>query len=99
MPTKGAAWAAWGAVLALPLAAALAGSRTGRPVVLNLGPGDGPYIAGFAPDYEIDHKVATHWTTYHAEIVLPLTIDGGPAALSYRYARMYGETAQVEVAF
>ena len=60
------------AVVALPLAVVLAGSRGGHPITLNFGPGDAPYIAGFAPEYEIDDKVGTHWTTYHAAVALPL---------------------------
>jgi hypothetical protein len=81
----------------LPLAAAAAGSSAGRPVLLNFGPGDGPYLTGFAPDYEIDDKVATHWTTYHARVALPLEVRGGPVTLSYRFSRVFGETAEVDV--
>jgi len=87
------------AVVALPLAAALAGSRSGRPLVLNLGPGDGPYVAGFAPDYEIDNKVGAHWTTYHARVDLPVSVEAGDATLAYRFARVFPETAVVDVAF
>lgn len=90
-------WWAWAAVLALPLAAAFVGAPGPQRISLNLGPGDGPYVAGFAPAYEIDDKVATHWTTYHAQVALPLVVDG-PATLSYRSARMFVQTAQVEIA-
>ena len=95
---RGAAWAACVAVVALPMAAAWLGARGPRNVTLNLGPGDSPYVAGFAPHYEIDDKVATHWTTYHAEVAVPVVVHG-PAALTYRYARMFVQSAQVEVAF
>jgi len=91
-------WWAWAVVLALPLVAGQIGARGPHALELNLGPGDGPYIRGFAPYYEIDDKVATHWTTYHADIALPVAIDG-TATLVYRSARMFVETAQVEVAF
>ena len=91
------AWLAAAAVLLVPLAAARAGSSAGRPVLLNFGPGDGPYLTGFAPEYEIDDKVATHWTTYHALVSLPVEVRGGPVDLSYRFSRVFGETAQVEV--
>ncbi|HEV7503181.1 MAG TPA: hypothetical protein VGQ33_24350, partial [Vicinamibacteria bacterium] len=87
------------ALVLLPLAAARLGVQGPRTVTLNLGPGDGPYLSGFAPEYEIDDKVATHWTTYHAAVTLPLEVRGGPVDLSYRFARVFGETAQVEVAF
>jgi hypothetical protein len=92
------AWAGWALALVLPLAAALAGARaTGRPMVLNLGPGDSPYISGFSPQYEIDDKVATHWTTYDARIDLPVTVDAGQVALVYRFARVFPQTAVVRV--
>lgn len=91
--------AAGAALVLLPLAAARLGVQGPGTVTLNLGPGDGPYLSGFAPEYEIDDKVATHWTTYHAAIALPLEVRGGPVDLSYRFARVFSETAQVEVAF
>jgi len=88
------------AVLVLaPVLAALAGVSGPRTVTLNFGPGDAPYITGFAPEYEIDDKVGTHWTTYHAGVALPLQVRGGPVDLSYRFTRGFGETAQVEVSY
>ena len=89
--------AALAVVIALPLAAAFHGSRGDHTVTLNFGPGDGPYVAGFAPEYEIDDKVATHWTTYHATVELPVTVEAGEAALAYRFARVFPETAVVDV--
>jgi hypothetical protein len=85
-------------LVAAPLIAAALGARGARTIALNLGPGDAPYVSGFAPEYEIDDKVATHWTTYHAAVDLPLEVRGS-AALAYRYARVFGETAQVDVSF
>jgi hypothetical protein len=85
------------AIVALPLLAALAGSRSGRPITLNLGPGDAPYVSGFAPEYEIDDKVATHWTTYHARIDLPVVVDAPMIVVAYRYARVFPQTAVVDV--
>ena len=87
------------AVLAIPLAAAWWGARGPFEVTLNLGPGDAPYVSGFTSSYEIDDRVATHWTTYDAAVALPLTVSGGPMALSYRFARVFPETAVVEVLF
>ena len=94
--------AARAAAAVLVLAPLLAGriAVTGpRTVTLNFGPGDGPYLAGFAPEYEIDDKVGTHWTTYHAGVALPLEVRGGPVDMSYRFTRGFGETAQVEIRF
>jgi len=94
--------AARAAVAVLVLAPLLAGrlAVTGpRTVTLNFGPGDSPYLSGFAPEYEIDDKVGTHWTTYHAGMALPLEVSGGPVDMSYRFTRGFGETAQVEVLF
>jgi hypothetical protein len=83
--------------LVLPLAAAGHGARGPRRMVLNLGPGDGPYVSGFAPSYEIDDKVGTHWTTYDASVELPLAVQGG-LDVSYRFARVLPQTAVVDVA-
>lgn len=88
------------ACLALPLVfAALAGSPAAQTLKLNLGPGDSPYISGFLPQYEIDDKVATHWTTYDARVDLPLSLQNGIVELSYRFARVLPQTAVVEVFF
>ena len=86
------------AVVLLPLAAALLGSRPLPAVHFNLGPGDAPYLMGFAPQYEIDDKVATHWTTYNARIALPIAIDADQVTLVYRFARVFPQTAVVRVA-
>src|SRR5262249_45945106 len=86
-------------VVAGPMAAALAGARGPCRVVLNLGPGDGPYVRGFAPAYEIDDKVATHWTTRQARIELPLVVSGGPFELGGRFGRPLPETTDVSLAF
>jgi hypothetical protein len=91
------AWLAPAAVALLPVAAALYGARGPLRVELSLGPGDGPYVSGFAPMYEIDDHVGTHWTTYNAGVALPLSVQGAPVAVAYRYARVFGETARVEV--
>ena len=66
-------------------------------MTLNFGPGDAPYVSGFAPAYEIDDKVGTHWTTYHASIDLPLTVHAAEATLAYRFARVYPQTAVTTV--
>jgi hypothetical protein len=93
---------AWGLLLALlvlllPLGAVLRGARGPLSLVLNLGPGDSPYVSGFAPAYEIDDKVGTHWTTYEAAVSLPVTVTGGPVEAAYRFARVLPQTALVEV--
>ena len=87
------------AVVAVPLLAAAWGARGPFQVTLNLGPGDAPYLSGFTSSYEIDDRVATHWTTYDAAVALPLTVSGGPMTLTYRFARVFPETAVVEVLF
>lgn len=84
-------------LVALPLAAAVTGSRSARAITLNLGPGDAPYIAGFTPAYEIDDKVGTHWSTYHARVDLPLTVNADDAILVHRFARVFPQTAVTEV--
>ena len=86
-------------VVALPLLAAWWGARGPFQITLNLGPGDAPYLSGFTTSYEIDDRVATHWSTYDAAVALPLVVSGGPMTLSYRFARVFPETAVVEVLF
>ena len=86
-----------GIALLLPVVAAWMGSSGPRIIDFNLGPGDTPYLEGFLPAYEIDEKLATHWTTYDATIALPLRVEGGPVNVVYRYARVFGETAEIEV--
>lgn len=87
------------AIVALfaPLLAAWLGRSGPMAVDLNLGPGDAPYVDGFLPAYEIDDKLATHWTSYDASIALPLYVTGGPVEVDYRYARVFGETAEIEI--
>jgi hypothetical protein len=86
-------------ICAVALAALPALARARGPVAatLNLGPNDADYIAGFHRDYEIAGPIATRWSTYHATVTLPVAIGRGPATLSFRYARVLPETAQVQV--
>lgn len=94
-----ASWNGWlpAVCLALPLAAVLPGSRVPQELTLNLGPGDTGYLEGFAPLFEIDDRVATHWSGYEARLRLPLGFGEGPVELSYRLARVLPEMAVVEV--
>lgn len=89
--------AALAAAAAPALWLALFGVAAPAAVFFNLGPNDADHIAGFEPRYEIDGPVATRWTTYRAVVDLPLTLRGGPSALSYRFSRVLPETAVVEV--
>jgi hypothetical protein len=67
-------------------------------VFFNFGPGDHPYLSGFEPMWEIDPDgLATHWSSYQSAVALPLGFAGGRARLSYRFSRVYGQTAVVEV--
>lgn len=97
----GAARRAWPFLLlaACLFAPAWAASRSSGPRVLrvDLGPGDSPYVRGFTPEWEVDDKVGTHWTTYDAEVALPLEVRG-PLRLALRYSRVLPQTAVVDVA-
>ncbi len=90
---------AWpGAVLvALTIAAASHGARGPSTIVGNLGPGDSALTTGFTPRFEVRDRVGTHWTGYDATVALPLLVEGGPIAVSYRFARVLPETAVVDV--
>ena len=83
-------------LVAAPLAASLWGHRGEGVVELNLGPGDGPYVSGFLPEYEIFDRTATHWTTREASIDLPLRVSG-PARLTYRFVRNFAKPGEVSV--
>ena len=85
------------AIAAPVLALALLGVGDPATVLFDLGPNDADHIAGFEPHYEIDGPVATRWTTYQADVDLPLTLRGGPATLTYRFSRVLPETAVVDV--
>ena len=90
---------AWLALLvSAPLGATLWGAGGPLRVSLNMGPGDEPYVTGFWPHYEIDDRVATHWTTYDAQVEWPIEVSG-PLQVSFRYARMLPQTAEVDVFF
>jgi len=100
LPRKRLLLTAAGVALAGALAPTLAGWW--RPsVFFNFGPGDNSYLEGFEPMWEIDPEgadgLATHWSSYQSVVVLPLRLAGGRARLSYRFSRVYGQTAVVEV--
>lgn len=67
-----------------------------RAITLDLGPGDGPFVRGFVPDWEVEDQVGTHWTTYDAAAVLPLEVRG-PLRVVLRYSRVLPQTAVVDV--
>jgi hypothetical protein len=66
-------------------------------VTLQLGPNDHRYLQGFASHYEIADGIATRWTTYHARVDLPLVLEGGPSEISYRFSRVFPETAEASL--
>ena len=85
--------------MATLLVPAWAGWRVSGPraLVMDFGPGDGPYVRGFVPDWEVDGPLGTgHWTTYEAEVALPLELRG-PARATLRYSRVLPHTAVVDV--
>ena len=81
----------------LPAVAARVGAPGPRSATLKLGPNNSGYLTGFAPTYEIEGLFASRWTGYEAEVALPLEIRGGPVEISYRFARILPQTAQVDV--
>ena len=83
--------------MAVLFTAASALGLSTRQVRLNLGPGDAPFVSGFAPDSEIEDKVGWHWTTYAATVDLPFEVRGANLDVTLRYARVFGEEAVVEV--
>jgi len=89
---------AWLLAIGAPaLALAFFGVAAPATVLFDLGPNDADHIAGFEPHYEIEGPMATRWTTYQADVDLPLTLRGGPASMTYRFSRVLPETAVVDV--
>ena len=82
--------------LAVPLLAAALGARGPACVTLKLGPNTGAYLEGFAPNYEIEGLTATRWTRHQARVTLPLEVSGA-TEVALRYARIFGQTATVDV--
>jgi hypothetical protein len=81
----------------LPAVAALVGAPGPLRVHFNLGPGDAPYLTGFAPEYEIYDRIATQWSTRTALISLPLTVEGGPLDLTCRLGRHLPDPGEADV--
>lgn len=96
MPGPGRDLLLLAALVAAPLAAAVTGAHGPARATLNLGPGDGPYVTGFMPEYEIAGTEATHWSGSDASVRLPLSVRGS-ATLSYRFARNLPEVNTVDV--
>lgn len=80
----------------LPLWAASRGHHGPYGVTLELGPGDSPYIAGFAKEFEIEGRKPTQWTGEEGRIDLPLEATG-ESVLAYDLARVLPQTAHVQV--
>jgi len=94
----------WGDVVVTLVVLTLTVFLTGRgrsgenAILFQLGPNDASYISGFAPHYEITDGVsASRWTSYEASIELPVSVEGGPLEISYRFWRVFPETALSEV--
>ena len=85
-------------LLGLPLAAALYGVRDPKPVRFRLGPGDGPYVQGFAAEYQIYEDDAIHWSGVDSTLELPLLLSG-PVTMAYRFSRPVAETGRAQVSF
>lgn len=90
-----AGWALGALALSVAAAAAFGGST--RLLSLNLGPGDTPFVRGFAPGSDVVDKTGWHWTTYEARVDLPFETTGSEVSATLRYARVFGEEAVVEV--
>jgi hypothetical protein len=86
-----------GALALPPLIAARVGAPGPLTLRLNLGPGDGPYVAGFPSSYDVAEGTALQWSGPDARIALPLRYTG-PAELLLRFGPPRGGPAQVNVA-
>ncbi len=86
---------ALGLVLLTELLLAL-GFRWGGPLVFDVGPSAGPYVAGML-DSEERPPSTFRWTESRATIDLPLTLVGGEPRLTLRAARFLDVPSRVHV--
>ncbi len=84
------------ALVALPVVASLLGAPGPFRAVLNLGPGDGPYVSGFEPEYEILDRQAAQWSRPRARVFLPLRWQGA-GTWSLRFAPPLGGPVRVDL--
>ena len=96
--------AAFGLAALLCPGAVFVGSTRVREVVLDLGPGDGPFTEGFSrprPEafdpYEIEDGRTTHWTSHEARIRLPLEIVAPAVGIEVRLARHFKDRGNLEL--
>ena len=96
--------AVFGLAAALCSGALFLGSFRVREVVLDLGPGDGPFTEGFSrprPEafdpYEIEDGLATHWTSHEARIRLPLEVVAPAVGVEVRLARHFKDRGNLEL--
>ena len=72
-------------------------ARHARPAVLDLGPNDADYVAGFREDWERDGLTRFHWTGRSAAVRLPLLVRGQGQRLEIRLRRHLIEPARVTI--
>ncbi len=87
------------ALVALALATLLPtlAARHARPALLDVGPNDWGYLAGFRSDWERQNDWQFRWTTQKSRVELPLHIGGKGARLRLRVGRHLIEPARVIV--
>ncbi|HET8644893.1 MAG TPA: hypothetical protein VFO85_05360, partial [Vicinamibacteria bacterium] len=73
------------------------GARSGRALVLNLGPNDADYVRGFREDWERLGRTRFHWTTLSSTIRLPARLAGEGHLLRMRARRHFVEPALVQL--
>ena len=71
--------------------------RWARPALVEIGPNDVAYVAGFREDWERDRLTRFRWTTTHASITVPVRASGSGLRLRARMRRHLVEPAEVIV--
>jgi hypothetical protein len=84
-------FAALGAVL--PSVAA----RWARPAIIEFGPNDVRYTAGFREDWERDGLTRFRWTGTHATVTVPVGVSGDGARVRARLRRHLVDPAEVSL--
>lgn len=86
---------AGGALLVLGALVPDFAAQRARPAVLDLGPNDFGYVAGFREGWERDGHVRFRWTTLQSTVRLPLRLEGAGARLRLRMRRHFVDPARL----
>ena len=91
---------AWALLLLLALAAAIVAFEQPKPLLVNLGAGDGPFARGFRSGWERDGLQGSgdtmfHWSQDGSRLEFPVDVRGGALSARFRLARFAATPAEI----